>query len=466
MHTRLVAAVAKAVAEMDAGIRVNVTALAADLGIAPKTFYKWAHRFRDEGLEGLQERSRQPQRSPRRISPTVEDAIIELRKRLAEEGLDCGASTIRWHLARAGTLPLPSEATIWRALVRRGFVVPEPKKRPKSSLRRFEAPAPNEWWQIDATEWTLTTGETVEIINVLDDHSRVCAESRAVKVATTQEAWAAFSHGVERLGLPRGCLSDNGLIFSGRLRGFEVFFELQLRAAGVKPITSRPYHPQTCGKVERFQQTEKKWLRKHPAATLAELQAHLDVFRDYYNHDRPHRGIARATPWERFSAMAPAAAPTSSLPGPGFRRHAVVDERGCIAGNQWMISLGREHAGQPALVMLEGRHATVFVDGRLVRDFDLDPTRRYQPSGRARGPARQEHLARQTTVTRSGTVTVGAWIVAVGTEHAGRTATVTRDGLHVQVVIDGTVVRELDADPTRSYQANGRRRGGPRRLPD
>src|SRR4029077_14180094 len=123
----------------------------------------------------------------------------------------------------------------------------------------------------------------VEIINVLDDHSRLCAESLAVAVATTEAAGEAFSHGVERLGLPRRCWSANGLTFSGRLHGFEVFFEKELRACGVAPITSRPYHPQTCGKVERFQQTLKKWLRRHPAATLAELQEHLDNFRDYYN---------------------------------------------------------------------------------------------------------------------------------------------------------------------------------------
>jgi len=385
MHTRIVSAVAKAVGQRDDGTRVNVRALCADLGIAPKTFYKWAERYRAEGLEGLEERSRRPLRSPGRISAVVEDAIVEMRKRLAEEGLDGGAATIRWHLARQGTVKPPSEATVWRALVRRGFVVPEPKKRPKSSLRRFEAPAPNEWWQIDATDWVLVGGTTVEIINVLDDHSRVCADSLAVATATTEAAWRAFSNGVERLGLPRGCLSDNGLIFTGRLRGFEVFFETQLRAAGVVPITSRPYHPQTCGKVERFQQTLKKWLRQHPARTLARLQAHLDAFRDYYNLERPHRGIGRVTPWERFEAMTPAAVPTASLPPPRMRREVTADGRGYITGNKWRIALGPEHARRPATLLLEGAHASVFVDGRLVRDFDLDPNRYYQPNGRPPG---------------------------------------------------------------------------------
>ncbi len=231
-------------------------------------------------MAGLEERSRRPHHSPARISPVVEDAIVELRKRLAEEGLDAGAGTIRWHLCREGTVRPPAEATIWRVLVRRGFVVPEPRKRPKSSLRRFEASAPNEWWQIDATDWALADGTGVEIINLVDDCSRLCPESRAVPTTTTEAAWEAFKTGVGRYGWPAGCLSDNGLAFSGRLRGCEVFFETQLRAGGVRPITARPYHPQTCGKVERFQQTLKKWLRaRSGAASMAELQAQLEEFR-------------------------------------------------------------------------------------------------------------------------------------------------------------------------------------------
>ena len=103
--------------------------------------------------------------------------------------------------------------------------------------------------------------------------------------------------------MPSGCLSDNGLAFSGRLRGFEVDFELRLREAGVRAITAAPYHPQTCGKVERFQQTLKKWLRHQPAArNLRQLQTQLDWFRDHYNHRRPHRAIGHVTPAERFTA--------------------------------------------------------------------------------------------------------------------------------------------------------------------
>jgi transposase InsO family protein len=391
MNTRLVVAVAKAVAEIDKGVVINVTKLSADLGIAPKTFYKWAGRYRAGGLESLQERSRRPLSSPGRVAVEVEDAIVEMRKRLDDDGLDNGAGTIRWHLAHAGVAP-PSEATIWRILVRRGFVVPEPKKRPKSAMCRFEAPAPNEWWQIDATEWKLIGGRRVWIINIVDDHSRVLVESLAMASATTEMAWQAFSNGVRRLGLPRGCLSDNGVIFSGKLRGFEVFFETKLREAGVRPITSRPYHPQTCGKVERFQQTLKKWLRKHRTRTIEELQRQLDVFRDYYNHERPHRGIGRATPWQRWEAMTPAAAPTTAVPAPVIRRSVSVGRSGAIQGKRWKIGIGAEHEGRPATLVMQGLQVTVFVEGEFIRHLELDPSRYYQPSGKPPGGSRRPRL--------------------------------------------------------------------------
>lgn len=387
MHERIVVAVAKAVEDLDGGVRVNVTHLCRGLGIAPKTFYKWAARYRQEGLGGLEERSRRPRCSPSRLSPVLEDAIVEWRKRLAEEGLDCGAATIRWHLGRNGTLRAPSEATIWRVLVRRGFVTPQPHKRPHRALRRFEAAVPNEWWQIDACEWQLGDGTPVQLLNVIDDHSRLCVASAAVASATSEAAWSTFWSGVERYGLPAGCLSDNGLIFSGRLRGFEVHFERQLRAAGVRPITARPFHPQTCGKVERFQQTLKRWLAAHrrEATSLAALQRLLDEFRELYNLHRPHRGIARLTPWARWSATPPAVASAVPLAAPAGRRRLNVTAAGLVECRPWRIKVGAEHAGAEAEVLLAGTHASVFVDGRLVRDFDLDTTRPYQPRPR---PAR------------------------------------------------------------------------------
>lgn len=365
---------------------VNVAALCRSAGISRKTFYKWRARFKAEGLAGLELRSRRPQRSPSRTPVEIEDRIVELRKWLDDEHLDSGAATIRWHLEREGVVAAPSDATIWRVLRRRGFVVPAPKKRPRSSWRRFEAAAPNELWQIDGTDWALADLTPVKIINLIDDHSRYVPASRAAPGETCAAAWEAFGHGVAEVGMPSGCLSDNGLAFSGRLRGFEVEFETRLREAGVHAITSRPYHPQTCGKVERFQQTLKKWLvHQPPAATLEELQTQLDWFRHHYNHERPHRAIGRITPWERFNAS-PRLTPDGQPLSPRTREvDVIVTQVGAAELGRWTIGLGTEFTGRPARVFLDGTHANVFIDGKLVRHLTLDPSRRYQPSGRSPG---------------------------------------------------------------------------------
>ena len=311
--------------------------------------------------------------------------MIALRKTLGDEGLDNGPATIQWHMKRQHRRSVPSEATIWRILVRRGFVVAEPRKRPKGSYRRFQASVPNELWQADSTEVPIVTG-TAKIVSFLDDHSRLALRVKAVGEATTEVAWEAFSEATEAFGVPLGQLSDNGLCFSGRLRGFEVLFEIKLRSIGVVPKTSRPRHPQTCGKVERFQQTLKKWLRAKPlAADLAELQAQIDAFVEYYNYERPHRGIGRITPAECFLATPPAINLGIALPSPALSTTCVVKETGATSLGRYTISLGREWRGCTVTIHHDDTHAAIYVGHKLVRALVLDPTRRYQPSGLKRG---------------------------------------------------------------------------------
>jgi transposase InsO family protein len=374
VDVRIVAAVA------DSG--VNVAEFCRREGVSRDTFYRWRRRFLTEGLEGLTPRSTRPKSSPARTPLAIEDLVISLRKELDDQGADVGSATIQWHLGRRNDLDgrVPSQATIWRILVRRGFVIPQPRKRPKGSFVRFEAERPNQMWQTDATKWTIATGR-IEILTFLDDHSRMNMNIAAVEVATTQNTWSTFRQAADRHGLPTGVLSDNGLNFSGRLRGFEVQFETNLRAAGVRPITSTPYHPQTCGKIERFHQTLKKWLTKRAlAATLAELQTQLDEFTIFYNTLRPHRGIDRVTPRERFDSRPPLINPGNPLPDIQRATEVTIDARGLAICKPWRIHVGTLHKGHTAYVMIDDTHAAVFINGNLIRHFALDKTRSYQPS--------------------------------------------------------------------------------------
>jgi transposase InsO family protein len=334
----------------------------------------------------LEERSRRPLSSPLMTSVAVEELIVVLRAELAGDGLDHGALSIQSRLYSSTEVDngvVPSVATIHRVLVRRGLVEPQPRKRPKGSWRRFEAPAPNEWWQIDATDWVIATG-VVKLFNIIDDHSRVAIRCRAVSEATTSQAWTTFCQGAQQWGMPAGVLSDNGLCFSGKLRGLEVQFEANLRDAGVRPIIGRPFHPQTTGKVERFQQTLKKWLRRQPLArSLAELQDQLDRFCWIYNHERPHQGIGRATPASRWHASAASGPAISGLehpiPPPTVVREVTVCDGGKVWLDRYSIGIGRCHRGATATVITDNGYASVYINDQLVRHLKIDPTRRYQP---------------------------------------------------------------------------------------
>jgi hypothetical protein len=246
-------------------------------------------------------------------------------------------------------------------------------------------------------EWTIGTG-LVKVFNIIDDHSRLLVRSRAVREASTLEAWTTFCQGSQHWGLPTGVLSDNGMCFSGKLKDYEVLFEANLRDAGVRPITGRPFHPQTTGKVERFQQTLKKWLRRQRLArSLAELQEQLDEFAHIYNHERPHQGIGHRTPisrWQASPASGPADAP---LEHPVFvrptMRQVLVCHEGKVSVDKLDIQIGAEYIANMATVITDGTYASVYVNDQLIRHLKLDHSRRYQASGRPRGGTRRPRVA-------------------------------------------------------------------------
>jgi transposase InsO family protein len=361
--------------------------VARDYRVSRRWVQKLVARYRADGELAFEPRSRRPHRSPQRIDDDLEQDIVELRKSLTEQGLDAGAATIAFHLGqRRGRSPAAS--TIWRVLVRRGFVVAQPHKRPRSSIIRFQAEQPNERWQADITHWQLADGTEVQILNFLDDHSRLalaCDTRTSFKAA---DIVASFHVAAARHGFPATLLTDNAAVFTGASRGHGwVALERELVGLGIRLRHSRPYHPQTCGKVERFHQTLKKWLTRQPtAATLADLQAQLDTFRDYYNTRRPHRALHRHTPHQAYTAR-PAATPTArpvKLPSHYRVRRDKIDPSGVVTlrhnSRLHHIGLGRRHAGTRVLILIRDRHIRVLTEsGELLRELTLDPTRDYQP---------------------------------------------------------------------------------------
>jgi transposase InsO family protein len=362
-------------------------AVGRDYGVSRRWVYELVRRFQAEGEAGLEPRPRRPRASPHRISEALEDEIVELRKELTDQRFDAGAHTIAVHLDRRhGRSPAPS--TIWRVLSRRGFVTPQPQKRPRSSFVRFEAAMPNERWQADTTHWALPDGTDVEILNAIDDHSRFLVGSDVRVVFKAGDVVASFHGAAATHGLPASLLTDNGAVFTAGPRGGgRCAIEVECDLLGIRLVHSSPYHPQTCGKVERFHQTLKRWLRKqHPARSASELQAQLDAFRTYYNEVRPHRAIGRRTPAEAFAAR-PKAIPTGvPIPVHCRVRRDRIDSGGAVTlrhdSRLHHIKVGRRHARTRVLMLVAGLDVRIVSeDGELLRELVLDPSRDYQPMG-------------------------------------------------------------------------------------
>ena len=281
---------------------------------------------------------------------------------------------------------VPSISTIWRILRREGLIEPQPQKRPRSSLIRFEADLPNEMWQADITHWALAGGEGVEILNVIDDHSRLFLASVARPIFKAADVADAFRSAVDLHGAPASLLCDNGAVFTAAPRGGKVLLQVEMERLGVIAKNSRPYHPQTCGKVERWHRTLKGFLAKRPATTLGELQLILEEVVRYYNDVRPHRGINRRTPSVAYNARAKAKAHTL-IHQPHWRiRTDTVDVRGHVTlrylGKLRHLNVGWSYRGQSIrLYILDDVVTFANDDGEFIGETRIDPNRDYQPKG-------------------------------------------------------------------------------------
>ena len=196
-------------------------------------------------------------------------------------------------------------------------------------------------------------------------------------------------------GIPMASLTDNGLCYSTKHRGDgwkPAAFETNLAALGCHSIASTPHHPQTCGKIERFWQTLKKWLRARetsngPYRTLADLNRDLAEFAEHYNTRRPHRALGGRTPAAAFAATIkarPIGRPLASTVQT-YRTHTstagtvtVSAPPGAVA-NQLRVPIGARYQQLPVTVLQDGDHVAIFTGHTLIRFLQLDPTTVYQP---------------------------------------------------------------------------------------
>lgn len=299
-----------------------------------------------------------------------------------------GARTLHTKLVQAGLKNPPVVSTVHRVLKRHGLVNTQSARKPQQ-WKRFERIAPNDLWQIDGTQVALSDGSKAWIVNLIDDHARYAIGATAVRRFTVHAAWSAMETAVTEHGAPRQLISDNGLQFTSRKGQKPVYFQDRLTALGVKQLSSRPRHPQTCGKLERYHRTFKEYYADHgPAATVDELQVLCDRFRWYYNHERPHRSLQQQTPALVYAATGKVAAGDAA---PRRPKTPVVASSGTLTYLKRKINVGTAHAGCRLRVLELGDERILIetIDGHLVRELTLGERSTYHRGLNGRGRPRK-----------------------------------------------------------------------------
>jgi putative transposase len=394
-------------AALSAGVRIDdVTAFCREHGVSTRTFYRHRQRIRVEQV--WRQRSRRPRHSPSQAPPELDAWICKLRAELAP---DNGADFIRDALIDiAATSPaigsvtspatgsgwsVPSRSTINRVLARHDLLDRNPAKRPRSSWRRFTYARPRDCYQIDATMVAVADRGLVAVFDVIDDCTRMLVACHAAAAETTDAAIDAITAAFHTYGAPGLVLADNGAAFTHRFihpdTGFGGGISRFARTVtdhGTRLIHSSPYHPQTCGKVERHHQTLKRWLANHPTPTsIDQLQTLLDSYRDHYNHHRRHSAIGRRTPHHAWTTAPHHGGPTSLPIQTDATVHRLhVTTNGTITLGRHRISVGRPLTGTTVTVIRNHHHgpghshATVYTpNGDPIGHATLNPDRRYTP---------------------------------------------------------------------------------------
>ena len=273
----------------------NFSQLCQRFGISRKTGYKWRQRYQESGAPGLVDRSRRPRHSPGRTDPAVEQQVLAIRDQYG-----WGARKIKWCLQRDEQTAL-ARSTAHSILQRHGRVLPQPHSV-AGSYQRFEHERPNQLWQMDFKgHFALGNGERCHALTVLDDHSRysLCLQAcRNEQTGTVKEHLTAT---FRRYGLPERMLMDNGSPWGNDLEHRYTPLTVWLLLLGIGVSHSRPYHPQTQGKDERFHRSLKvEVLGQRIFGDFEPMQIRFEEWRYCYNHVRPHEALDMNVPASRY----------------------------------------------------------------------------------------------------------------------------------------------------------------------
>jgi transposase InsO family protein len=342
-------------------------ALCQEFGISRPTGRLWLQRYREQGIEGIAERSRRPHYSPGKTAADLEERVVDLRERYP----DWGARKLQ-HQLRSQGLAL-SVSTVHRILLRHGLVREEDRHRP--ALQRFERAVPNELWQMDfkGPSWWRTP---VGPLSVLDDHSRYLVVLQAIGHARGDLVRRQLEHAFAECGVPQGMLMDHGSPWWSELAPLGATnLSLWLMRQGIRLHWSGYRHPQTQGKVERFHGSLERALQRRGTREMS-AQEWLDAYRWEHNHVRPHEALGMNTPASRWQPS-----PKRYDPHPPRWEYAEgarvlkVDNQGKItlAGRNWKV--GKAFIGERVQVVTVESRWQIYYCSTLIRELDLESQR-------------------------------------------------------------------------------------------
>jgi transposase InsO family protein len=275
---------------------VSFSELCHRFNVSRKTGYKWLNRYRAEGIGGLMDRSRRPHRITRKLDSATEKEIISLR----EGHPYWGARKIRQRLKVVGMESVPACSTITAVLHRHDLINPE-EPGGRKDWRRFEHPVPNSLWQMDFKSPVKTLAGDCQPLTVLDDHSRFNLCLQALPNQQTAGVRQTLTETFRHYGLPDTLLMDNGSPWGGDARHTYTPLTVWLIRLNIGVSHSRPYHPQTLGKDERFHGTlERELISQYQWRNLGHLQESFDWWRVEYNFQRPHDSLDLQVPATRY----------------------------------------------------------------------------------------------------------------------------------------------------------------------
>jgi len=308
--------------------------------ISRKTGYKILNRYRAEGPTSLTSQSRKPHKSPNKTPAEIEAQIINVRL----EYPTWGARKIETVLRKNNLIDVPSISTISEILKRNHYICPKESLKRKK-LIRFEREASNDLWQIDFKgKFQLQTKLPCYPLTIIDDYSRFCPCIQSCENEQFSTVYKQLIKVFETYGMPEQMNFDNGNPWGNSQLFRHTKLTVWLMRLGIKVTHSRPRHPQTNGKIERFHRTLKKdILHKKIITDHAHAQLIFDEWRDIYNYKRPHEAIGMRTPAEKFEISLRKY--PKKIPNITYGVGALIRK---VRGNGYVSYEGQEyHVGEP-----------------------------------------------------------------------------------------------------------------------